>query len=159
MKIIRISILKNKFVVNECYGLLKIYLFGDKELNFLGNFIRRSLLKDFSGLRVGELAFFISNNYKKSFPIYQRIHEFLNLEEIAESLSQTYLNFKDIDIRVRDKFIFNDKFGILKASGINSFFSQDIIFSKDVTIIRPSHFLFSLLSSKINLKVILKIEV
>nr|AKL79011.1 RNA polymerase alpha subunit [Euglena viridis] len=160
MKIIRVSILKNTFVLNQCYCLLKISLFGsNQDLNFIGNFVRRSLLKDISGLRIGKLAFFISNNYKKPFPIYQRIHEFLNLEEISQSLSEMYLNFKDIDIRVRDKIFFNEKFGILQVNGVNSFFSKDVIFPRNFTVINPNHFLFSLLSSKINLKVILKIEV
>lgn len=81
------------------------------------------------------------------------------MEEIAQSLSEMYLNFKNIDIRARNKSFLNNQFGVLEVNGIDSFFSKNIIFPKNVTIINPNHFLFSLLSSKINLKAILKIEV
>lgn len=105
------------------------------------------------------MSFFISRNFVKSSK-FHLIHEFSEFEEIRESLLNIYSNLKS----VRFEFIpyASQKkhfFAILNCFEAKNYFAKDMLASSDLKIVNPDVYLLNKISSKINLKVLTKLEI
>lgn len=110
------------------------------------------------GWRISNVNFFI-NSKNNEFSLYHKVHEFVNLEEVIESGVQIYSNFKRVSFRNSYYPSFKKQFSILKSDNFKKVFqAKDIIIPKDLMIINLNHDLFSCISSKINFKAILELE-
>lgn len=88
------------------------------------------------------------------------IHEFSEFEEIKESLlnihsNLKYVRFKYIPNALKKKYFFV----LLNCFEEKNYFAKDIIASPDLKITNPNVYLLNKICSKINLKVLIKLEI
>jgi hypothetical protein len=88
------------------------------------------------------------------------IHEFLNLEEVNESLLEISSNLK----RLRFKFLSDNCqkkvfFAVLNCFHTKNYFSENIMFSSELKLVNKEIYLLNKISSQINLKILIKLEI
>lgn len=107
---------------------------------------------------VKSVSFFISNNFAKLNTFY-KVHEFFNIEEINESLIDIISNFKLLRFEFMPDY-FGKKyfFAVLNCSEKRKYSNKDLITSSELKIINTDSFLLSKISSKICLKILVKLE-
>nr|YP_010700241.1 RNA polymerase subunit alpha [Euglena deses]WCH63385.1 RNA polymerase subunit alpha [Euglena deses] len=156
MKLIKVSLVRNKVLNCQTSTLFKIQLFSSSNFNLFANVIRRSLIKNsFFGIKIVDLLFFVSPGWKDS-SRFHLVNEFLDLEEVFPSMMEIYNNFNKINF-YSCNFIKNDKFlGIIDFCGKGLVKVSDIRLPKFIKVFPPDLNLFSVLSSKLKCKV--KIE-
>lgn len=103
---------------------------------------------------------FVANKNSK-FAIYQKIHEFFNLEEVNQPIAQIYSNIKSIDFYdlkpLSHKISRN--FSRLDCFLPQSYFVKNIIFPKNLFVFNYDKFLLNLSTLKLKLKIIMEAEV
>lgn len=115
----------------------------------------------FPGFKFSEIAFFVANNPSR-FSLYHRIYEFSDLEEIQDSLLQFYDNIRKLVLR-KDNFlntidISTNKYATIHSSTVGAVFTSNILLPDNFRIIQSNRFLFSIISSKIKVRSLMKIE-
>nr|YP_010700300.1 RNA polymerase subunit alpha [Euglena undulata]WCH63444.1 RNA polymerase subunit alpha [Euglena undulata] len=107
-------------------------------------------------LKVADLVFLISRNAGK-LSLYHPIHEFFELEEIKEDMLSVYYNLRQIkfksNVDVKNRF-----FVVLNVSQYGEVFARNLLVPKNLSILNLDHYLFKFISSKIKVKVILKLD-
>nr|YP_010700150.1 RNA polymerase subunit alpha [Euglena agilis]WCH63296.1 RNA polymerase subunit alpha [Euglena agilis] len=166
MKYFRISILRNRVISDHCLTFFKVCPNNCNNIAFNGNRIRRSLLQNLvrknyllNSIVVTNISFFISNNRSKV-NRFHMIHEFLNLEEVNESLLEISSNLK----RLRFKFLSDNCqkkffFAVLNCFHTKNYFSENIMFSSELKLVNKEIYLLNKISSQINLKILIKLEI
>nr|YP_009503385.1 RNA polymerase alpha subunit [Euglena clara]AXA45480.1 RNA polymerase alpha subunit [Euglena clara] len=161
--------MENKKVLNKSLGLFKLNLSSQSKVNTFGNLIRQNLLKKvlslkknsflyMSRLQVTDIALFISKNIFKVPSTYHVVNEFFELEEITGSLLDVYTNIRSVQFKLLQKNFNNEIFGILNCNSRQVFFAKDIVFNQKIEILNDNQLLLELLSSKLKLKIILKLQ-
>jgi DNA-directed RNA polymerase alpha subunit len=107
---------------------------------------------------VTNISFFISNSFVKLNTFY-KIHEFFNIEEINESLLDITSNFKFLRFEfMPDSFEKKCFFAVLNCSEKGNYLNKDLVIPSELTITNPNGYLLSKISSKICLKILVKLE-
>lgn len=107
---------------------------------------------------VTNISFFISNNFVKLSTFY-KIHEFFNIEEINENLLDISSNFKFLRFEfMPDYFEKKCFFAVLNCSEKGTYLNKDLVIPSELIISNPDGYLLSKLSSKICLKILVKLE-
>lgn len=130
-----------------------------KTIYFLFLFLNGILINKFiSGFQVTEVAFFVSR-LGLTVPFFHLLQEFFDFEETDRSLLQLTSFFKSLNFKILRKTSKRKFFAILNCIGPKSIKMSDFYFDQ---IIKPAFkgdsALFNFISSKLKLKVILKIE-
>lgn len=104
------------------------------------------------------MTFFVSKSRINN-SIYHLIHEFSDLEEIKESFSVIFSNVRMLrfiaDYSSSHK---NTFFGIIDCLEKGELYAKDIKLSTDLKIIDSNIYLFKKISSKIAVKILIKVE-
>lgn len=88
---------------------------------------------------------------------YCKINKYLELEIFDQPLYNIFSNIELVNFSKQDWFFNRESFATLKASKMGIYKVKDIIFPKSFTQISIENELFNLLSSKYNLRYIMKI--
>lgn len=121
----------------------------------------QSKIYPFPGFKFSEIAFFIANNSSR-FSLYHRVYEFSDLEEIQDSLLQFYDNIRKLVIR-KDNFlntvdVSTNKYASIYSSKVGAVFASNILLPDNFRIIKSNSPLFSIISSQIKIRSLMKIE-
>lgn len=91
--------------------------------------------------------------------MYHKLHEFMELEILDESIDNILTRFQLIDFIKKRNFIDKRSFCIINAFDKRMYKSYDLLYSKNLELINKNLFLFNLLSSKFKLKCVAEIKI
>lgn len=110
------------------------------------------------GLKFTDVSFFLAKKNSK-IPIYYKLHKFIELEILNESIDNILIQFQ-LSTLIKKKNNYTKRyFSIINAFNKKLYKSYDLILPKNIELINKNLPLFTLLSSKFQLKCIAEIKV